>query len=159
MRIRPLLACHPFLLAPGGERRALKAVIGAETRSAARSIDVSMLPFTSDRQVQALAERRRAGVNVRILLGRAQADDDFAPRLQAGGFEVRRVTPREPEARIHQKSAVLDAKLVVTGSNTWKVQGDFARHENVVLLRQEAAAWAFHEDFERTWQDKELSQQ
>jgi phosphatidylserine/phosphatidylglycerophosphate/cardiolipin synthase-like enzyme len=168
MRPLPLLLCLPFLLPPGdetvrvlfapsGERRALEAAIGAELRSAARSIDVAMFHFTSHRLVQALAERRRAGITVRILLDRAQSDDDFVRRLQAEGLEVRRVTPRDPEARFHQKYAVLDAKLVVTGSYNWTVQGDIANHENVVFLRHEAAARAYHEDFERTWQDKELS--
>jgi phosphatidylserine/phosphatidylglycerophosphate/cardiolipin synthase-like enzyme len=174
VRPAPLLLCLPFLLsfrssrddrddtvsvlfAPTGERRALEAAIGAELRSASRSIDVAMFHFTSDRLVQALAERRRAGLAVRILLDRLQSDDDFVRRLQAEGLEVRRVTPRQPEARFHQKYAVLDAKIVVTGSYNWTVQGDIANHENVVILRHEAAARAFHEEFEKTWQDKELS--
>ena len=117
-----------------------------------------MFHFTSDRLLQALAERRRAGVAVRVLLDRAQSDDDFVRRLLAEGLEVRRVTPRAEEARFHQKYAVLDARLVVTGSYNWTVLGDIANHENVVLLRHEPAARAFQENFEKTWQDKELSQ-
>ena len=127
-------------------------------RGATRSIDVAMFHFTSDRLVQALSARRRAGVAVRVLLDRAQSDDDFVRRLQAEGLEVRRVTPRGDEARFHQKYAVLDARLVVTGSYNWTVLGDIANHENLVILRQEAAARAFQENFEQTWQDKELSQ-
>jgi len=127
-------------------------------RGATRSIDVAMFHFTSDRLVQALSARRRAGVAVRVLLDRAQSDDDFVRRLQAEGLDVRRVTPRGDEARFHQKYAVLDARLVVTGSYNWTVLGDIANHENLVILRQEAAARAFQENFEQTWQDKELSQ-
>ena len=93
-----------------------------------------------------------------ITLDRAQSDDDFVRRLLAEGIDVRRVTPRGEEARFHQKYAVLDAKLVVTGSYNWTVQGDIANHENVVILRHEPAARAFQENFEKTWQDKELSQ-
>ena len=117
-----------------------------------------MFHFTSDRLVQALSARRRAGIAVRVLLDRAQSDDDFVRRLQAEGLEVRRVTPRGDEARFHQKYAVLDARLVVTGSYNWTVLGDIANHENLVILRQEAAARSFQENFEQTWQDKELSQ-
>jgi hypothetical protein len=36
--------------------------------------------------------------------------------------------------------------------------GDVANHENVVVLRHEPAARAFQENFDKTWQDKELSQ-
>jgi len=167
--VRPLLLCLPFLIAPAedsvsvhfaptGERRALETVIAAELRTATRSIDVAMFHFTSDRLVQALTERRRAGVVVRVLLDRAQSVADFVRRLQAEGTEVRRVTTRGEVARFHQKYAVLDARLVVTGPYNWTVLGDTANHENVVVLRHEAAARAFLENFETTWQDKELSQ-
>jgi phosphatidylserine/phosphatidylglycerophosphate/cardiolipin synthase-like enzyme len=168
--VRPLLllVCLPALgaprddvvsvhFAPTGERRFLETAIRAEIRQATRSVDVAMFHFTSDRLVRALAERRRAGVPVRVLLDRAQSDDDFVRRLRAEGLEVRLVTPRDEEARFHQKYAVLDARLVVTGSYNWTVMGDVANHENVVVLRHEPVARAFREDFEKTWQDKELS--
>ncbi|MBI3856015.1 MAG: hypothetical protein HY293_10030 [Planctomycetes bacterium] len=169
MRPFSLLLCLPFfvaprddavgvLFAPSGEKRMLEAEIARELRGAARSIDVAMFHFTSDRLAQALAERRRAGVAVRILLDARQADDDFVRRLRADGLEVRRVVPRGEEARFHQKYAVLDAKIVLTGSYNWTVQGDIANHENVVFLRNEPAARRFQEDFEKTWQDRELSQ-
>ncbi len=169
MRPLLLLFCLPYLLvpaedpvsvhfAPSGERRTLEAAIAAELRTATRSIDVAMFHFTSDRLVQALAERRRAGVAVRVLLDRAQSVETFVRRLQAEGLDVRRVTPRGEEARFHQKYAVLDARLVVTGSYNWTVQGDIANHENIVVLRHDAAARAFQENFETTWQDKELLQ-
>ena len=67
-------------------------------------------------------------------------------------------SPRDEEARFHHKDVVLDAKIVVTGSYNWTVMGDIANHENVVVLRHGSAARSFLEDFEKTWQDKELSQ-
>lgn len=169
MRTLPLLLCLPFLLspraddvavffAPTGDKRALEAEISRELRGAGRTIDVALFHFTSDRLARALAARRRAGVAVRILLDRRQADGDFVDRLRADGLEVRLVTPRADEARFHHKYAVLDARIVVTGSYNWTIQGDIANHENVVVLRNEAAARAFQEDFEKTWQDRELSQ-
>ncbi|RPH47850.1 MAG: hypothetical protein EHM91_05160, partial [Planctomycetota bacterium] len=149
-----LLACLPFLatpqddpvvahFAPTGERRALESAIRAEIRSAVRSIDVAVFHFTSERLVQALAERRRAGVAVRVLLDRRQVDPDFVRRLRAEGLDVRRVSPRNEEARFHHKYAVLDAKIVVTGSYNWTVMGDIANHENVVVLRHAPAARSF----------------
>ena len=169
MRALPLLLCLPFLLpprendvavlfAPTGEKRVLEAEISRELRAAARSIDVAMFHVTSDRLARTLAARRRAGVAVRLLLDRRQADEDFVDRLKADGIDVRLVTPRAEEARFHHKYAVLDARIVVTGSYNWTIQGDIANHENVVFLRNEAAARAFQEDFDKTWQDKELSQ-
>jgi phosphatidylserine/phosphatidylglycerophosphate/cardiolipin synthase-like enzyme len=116
-----------------------------------------MFHLTSDRLVRALAARRRAGIPVRVLLDRRQADEDFVAGLRGEGLDVRLVTPRAEEARFHHKYAVLDARIVVTGSYNWTIQGDVANHENVVVLRNEPAARAFLEDFEKTWQDRELS--
>lgn len=143
--------------APTGERRALESTIRAELRAATKSIDVALFHFTSGRLVRALAERRRAGVVVRVLLDHRQADPDVVRRLRSEGIDVRLVTPREKEARFHHKYAVLDDKIVVTGSYNWTIMGDIANHENVVLLRHEPAARSFAENFEKTWQDKELS--
>lgn len=145
------------LFSPTGEKRALEAAIARRIRAADRSVDVALFHFTSDRLARALAERRRAGVAVRLLIDHRQADDDFVDRLVAHGIDVRRVTPRDEEARFHHKYAVLDAKIVVTGSYNWTVMGDIANHENVVVLRQEPAARSFQEDFDKTWQDPELS--
>ncbi len=143
--------------APTGEKRALEAVLAAELRRASRSVDVAMFHFTSDRLVQALGDRRRAGLAVRVLLDRAQADDDFVRRLRTEGLDVRLVAPRVEEARFHHKFAVLDAKIVATGSYNWTVQGDIGNHENLVILRDEPAARAFQDEFDRIWQDKDLS--
>jgi hypothetical protein len=38
------------------------------------------------------------------------------------------------------------------------VMGDIANHENLVLLRDPAAARSFRHDFETVWQDARLSQ-
>jgi phosphatidylserine/phosphatidylglycerophosphate/cardiolipin synthase-like enzyme len=145
--------------APSGERRILEAEIGREIRRAGREICVAMFHFTSDRLVQALAERRRSGVPVRILLDALQTNEGFIRKLRGEGLEVRRVTPREKQdGRFHHKYAVLDGRIVVTGSYNWTIQGDIANHENVLILRHESVAREYRDNFEKTWQDKDPSQ-
>jgi len=143
--------------APSGEKRVLEDRLAAEIRAATEDIRVAMFHFTSERLVQALVDRRKAGVPVSILLDSAQADDAFVDRLRRGGLDVRRVTPREEGARFHHKFCVLDGKIVATGSYNWTVLGDQANHENVVLVRHEGAARAFRSEFDRIWQDPALS--
>ena len=146
------------LFAPTGDARLLQTRVAAEVRGARKSVRVAMFHFTSDRLVQALAERRRAGVGVRVLLDARQADDGFVTRLRALDLEVRRVTPKgDDQTRFHHKYCVLDDRIAITGSYNWTVQGDQSNHENVVLLRDEGAARAFAENFDRTWEDRELS--
>ena len=145
------------LFAPTGEKHALQERLAAEVRSAERDVRLAMYHFTSDRLLQALAERRRAGLSVSVLLDAAQADDDWVARLRAAKLEVRRATPRDENARFHHKFCVLDGRVVVTGSYNWTVLADAANHENVVILRHEGAARAYRDEFDRIWQDKALS--
>ncbi len=145
------------LFAPTGEKHALQERLAAEIRSAGRDVRVAMFHFTSDRLLHALAERRRAGLNVLVLLDAAQADDDLVARLRAAKVDVRRATPRDENARFHHKFCVLDGRVVVTGSYNWTVLADTANHENVVILRNEGAAREYRDEFDRIWQDKALS--
>ncbi len=161
-----LLVCLPasqeptveVLFAPTGDRRLLQTRLAAEVRAARTSVRVAVFHFTSDRLVAALADRRRAGLAVRVLLDARQADPAFVARLRAAGVDVRRVTPRgDEQTRFHHKYCVLDDRIAITGSYNWTVQGDLSNHENVVLLRDAAAARAFAQDFDRTWEDRDLS--
>ena len=116
-----------------------------------------MFHFTSPLLEQALIRRAQAGVAVRLLLDKSLADPALVERLRAGGVHVRRVAPANEAARFHHKFAVLDVKIVLTGSYNWTLMGGIANHENVVILRHAAAAKAFQEDFEETWHDASLS--
>jgi phosphatidylserine/phosphatidylglycerophosphate/cardiolipin synthase-like enzyme len=146
------------LFAPSGDARLLQTRLAREIRSSSASVRVAMFHFTSERLVQALAERRRAGVAVRVLLDARQADDDFVARLRSLRLDVRKVSPKgDEQTRFHHKYAILDDKIAVTGSYNWTVQGDRSNHENVVLLRDGAAARAFAETFDRVWDDPDLS--
>jgi len=146
------------LFAPTGDARRLQARAAAELGLARTSVRVAMFHFTSERLARALAERARAGVPVRVLLDARQSDAAFVGRLRGAGIEVRLATPRgDEQTRFHHKYSVLDDRIVLSGSYNWTVQGDMSNHENLVLFRDEAAARAFAENFDRTWEDPDLS--
>jgi phosphatidylserine/phosphatidylglycerophosphate/cardiolipin synthase-like enzyme len=145
------------IFAPTGEKRSLEDRIAREIRAAEHDVCVAMFHFTSDRLLRALADRRRAGVAVAVLLDASQADDDLLDRLRAADLSVRRVTPRDEGARFHHKFSVIDGKTVITGSYNWTILGDIANHENVLILRNEGTARAYRDEFERVWQSKDLS--
>ncbi len=144
------------LFAPSGDALRLQARIAGELRTSRRSIDVAMFHFTSERLARALAERRRAGVAVRVLLDATQADADFVRRLRTDGIDVRRAFPPDG-ARFHHKFAVLDEGTVITGSYNWTYRADAANHENLLLLRDVRSAAAYRAEFERRWNDPDLS--
>lgn len=135
--------------APGLQDR-----VSAELRLARRTIDVAMFHFTSERLARALAARRRDGLRVRVLLDETQADPDFVRRLREGGVDVRHAVPKDEGARFHHKFAVLDEGRVLTGSYNWTYRADLASDENLVILRDAAAAAKYHAEFERIWAER-----
>jgi phosphatidylserine/phosphatidylglycerophosphate/cardiolipin synthase-like enzyme len=146
-----------ILFSPTGEKRVLEERIAGEIRTAEREIRVAMYHFTSDRLLQALAERRRAGVSVAVLMDSSKIDDELFNRIRGARLELRLATPRTEGARFHHKFCVLDSRAVITGSYNWTVLGDVANHENVVLLRHDGAARAYRDEFDRLWNDRDLS--
>ncbi|NPD29936.1 phospholipase D-like domain-containing protein, partial [Corallococcus exiguus] len=75
----------------------------------------------SDRMIEALAERARAGVHCRVLvdpLGSGPFETEVKPRLEAAGCEAHLFRPLPADenlARNHRKILVVDGKVAVTG--------------------------------------------
>lgn len=52
---------------------------------------------------------------------------------------------------MHHKFAVLDGRVVITGSYNWTFASEERNHENVVLLREPKLIETYHHEFEALW--------
>ena len=144
--------------APTGKARLLEAELEVEIGKARREICVAMFVFTSRRLSGALGRARARGVSVRLLLDASCANEAFVGNLRRRGVEVRRVVMEgEDPARYHHKYAVIDERVVATGSYNWTYRGDTVNHENLVILRDAPTARTYRKDFEKTWNDERQS--
>lgn len=124
---------------------ALDQVI-AEVNEAQTSIDFAIFFFTDDGLRDALLAAVSRGVAVRGIfdeVGAANASSDDKA-LCAGGAQVR---IENTGGTMHNKFMVLDAAgadpRVVTGSLNWSAAGDERNSENIVVVRDAAAANAY----------------
>ena len=72
----------------------------------------------SDRMVEAITARARAGVQCRVVVdafGSPDFDEDVALDLEAAGCEVRSLRPDAEIARSHRKIVVIDGRVAFTG--------------------------------------------
>lgn len=72
----------------------------------------------SERMVQAISARARAGVECRIVVdafGSPDFGEDVAPELEDAGCEVRSLRPDAEIARGHRKVVVVDGRIAFTG--------------------------------------------
>jgi phosphatidylserine/phosphatidylglycerophosphate/cardiolipin synthase-like enzyme len=134
--------------APGEEVRAM--LLGA-IQQARRAVSGEVFVLTDPDVLVALADARRRGVQVRLLLDPAQ-DPNLAPYrlLRAAGVEVRWY-PVPRGAKLHAKAGLFDGRRLLVGSANWSLSGLSVNHELDLMVEDQLAAQAFSERFERDW--------
>ncbi|MDX6768096.1 MAG: phospholipase D-like domain-containing protein, partial [Elusimicrobiota bacterium] len=130
-----------------------EASIVAALDAARVSIDVANFSFTSMPLREALLRARDRGVTVRIVLDANQfkylAEMRELVRL---GFDARLSRGKNGERGVqHNKMAVLDGRLVQTGSYNWTTNAHKNNYENVLFLDAPDDAAAYAAYYERIW--------
>ncbi len=150
------------LLAPRSDRRfhSSRAFFGpadpmVETIAAAidacrRQLDVAVFTITDDRLSRALVDAHDRGVRLRVLTDDDKSHDrgsDIA-RLMRAGVTVH--TDASPY-HFHHKFAVLDERLVITGSYNWTRGADRNNRENFLLSEEPALIRRYQQAFDALW--------
>src|SRR5262247_297098 len=110
-----------------------------EIEKAQKELLIAVYAFTNDEIARAVAQTKKRGVAVQIVLDR---EFDAANEKSQGRFleeqriPLKRVSGMKPSARekesglMHQKFAVIDRKIVFTGSYNWTRSADNVNDEN-----------------------------
>jgi len=64
-----------------------------------------------------------------------------------------RVVARKQAGLMHHKFAIVDARVVVTGSFNWTSQAVMSNNENVVISSNRELVEPFVMEFDRLWED------
>ncbi|XP_076026390.1 mitochondrial cardiolipin hydrolase [Genypterus blacodes] len=119
--------------------------------SASSSLDVCMFAFSNMHLSRAVLALCRKGVIIRVL-----ADKDYAAIsgsqigvLRKAGICVR---CHEDSGYMHHKFAVLDGRLLVTGSLNWTLTAVQSNLENVLVTKEPGAVRPFIQEFHRLWE-------
>ncbi|HWO42942.1 MAG TPA: phospholipase D-like domain-containing protein [Candidatus Eisenbacteria bacterium] len=159
MRVAARAICAWLMLAPGPAPGAMtvQACFTPQSRCSThiqRAIDnakeeilVAVYAFTNEELAGALVAARRRGVPVRVIIDRefdAVNENSQGRLLEKQGIAVRRmsgvkmnVTPKET-GLMHQKFAVIDRRLVFSGSYNWTYAADKLNYENLLMFHDAA---------------------
>jgi len=120
----------------------------AQIESADRRIAIAIYGLNNPAIVDALIAAKRRGVEVAVKLDKLQSagknQKAQIERLKRSGI---RAEVSELSRLLHNKFAVIDRRVVITGSYNWTVQAEHRHRENLVLLVCPSIA----EVYEKEW--------
>jgi len=135
-----------------------------EIESAKQELLVAVYAFTSVDLASALVQAKKRGVAVQVVVDREfdrTNENSKARFLDAQKIPVRRVSgvqltmqDKEP-GLMHQKFAVIDRRLVFTGSYNWTHSAESRNDENLLMFRNAGPlAEEYRKAFFQLWERK-----
>ena len=117
--------------------------------SASASLDVAIFDLNLDQLAHEILLQSKK-VRVRVLVDRrqAQSDHSLVPLLRKGGVQVRYGHQR---GIMHNKFAIVDGKILETGSFNYTNGAAFKNNENQVYLANPAIVERYRRRFEALW--------
>ena len=126
------------------------SLIGYWISRANESVHVMIYGFTLDHLSKALIDAVKRGVEVEVVVERESAywrGSEYERLLQAG-VDVK--LDGNPYT-MHHKVAIIDGKIVITGSYNWTWSAERRNDENVLILMSKSLAKSYEKEFQRVW--------
>ncbi|NXU56187.1 PLD6 hydrolase, partial [Turnix velox] len=120
--------------------------------SARRSLELCLFAFSSPELGRAVCLLHRRGVRVRIVTDAQYMGlrGSQIGLLRLAGIQVRH---DQESGYMHHKFAVVDRRVVITGSLNWTTQAIQNNRENVLVVEDAEFVKPFLEEFERMWEE------
>jgi phosphatidylserine/phosphatidylglycerophosphate/cardiolipin synthase-like enzyme len=135
-----------------------------EIQSAKQELLVAVYAFTSDDLAGALAQAKKRGVTVQVIVDREfdrSNDNSKGKFLEGQKIAVRRIAGVAAKAGekdsglMHQKFAVIDRRVVFTGSYNWTHSAESRNDENLLMFRDASPlAEEYRKAFLHLWERK-----
>jgi phosphatidylserine/phosphatidylglycerophosphate/cardiolipin synthase-like enzyme len=135
-----------------------------EIDNAKKELLVAVYAFTSDDLAGALVQAKKRGVTVQVIIDRefdSRNEKSKGKFLEIQKIPVRRLSGSKPfnsdreGGLMHQKFAVVDRRVVFTGSYNWTQSAETSNDENLLLFRDAGPlAEEYRRIFVRLWERK-----
>ncbi|MEM2840968.1 MAG: phospholipase D family protein [Candidatus Bathyarchaeia archaeon] len=113
------------------------------------TIHIMVTSFTLDDVGDALIYARRRGVDVKVVFEKEDLTEySEYGKLKDAGIQVRVDTN---PALMHNKVAIIDGLITITGSYNWSRSAEEKNNENMVILRSMEVASIYEREFNKIW--------
>ena len=116
------------------------------------SIDAAIFDFTSGDLADALVRAKDRGIALRVIADPKRGGDKHSetPFLLKKGVNLR-LLPGKGRGIMHNKFAIFDGRILLTGSYNWTESAEEYNWENIIILDDTAVVRAYREQFEKMW--------
>jgi len=130
-----------------------EAVIINNIDGAEEFINVAMYTFTDIEIAQAILEARDRGIDIKILLDRSQVKAKYSRSryFVQNNLEVR---ISSNSYIMHNKFAVIDNEIVITGSYNWTASAGERNDENLLVIDDNYIVERYQDQFNNLWNNK-----
>lgn len=126
------------------------AATTAELDGAKISIDMIAYSISEPSITRALIAARARGVHVRVIVDRGQEAQEYSTARNLADHAIQVYTDQR-EALQHNKTAVIDAATIITGSANFTHAANAENAENMLVIRDPTIAATYAADFTRHW--------
>jgi len=137
-----------FSLLDNPQKAIIKNINQAETY-----INIAMYTFTDQEIALSLANAQKRGVKVRVYLDRSQIESTYSVSrlLVQKGIKVR---ISSNNYIMHHKFAIIDNRLLLTGSYNWTFAANNKNEENLMIIDDPEIIEIFQHQFVNLWTNK-----
>lgn len=150
-------------------------VIGRVLQQAQSQVDLALFVFSDQPLVDILRDRHQQGVAIRALIDPSFAFRNFSEGLDMLGVVRLRNCQAEannqpwstpintvgmaslpPGDKLHHKVAIVDQRIVITGSHNWSAAANHNNDETLLVIENPTVAAHFQREFEALYQNASL---
>ena len=145
---KPVICECYFFPNPSNEQRVVNMF-----RTCKKTLDLAIFTFTRDSIAQAILEAQQRGVKIRCIGddGNSKVKGSDVRLLASVGIPCK--TDNSAQFHMHNKYAIIDESVIVTGSFNWTTQAINNNQENLLFYEDKDLAKQYLSEFDKLWKE------
>ena len=124
-------------------------------RSAVHTIDICVFTISDNRIAGQIIACHHSGTRVQIITDNEKLYDTGSDIKQLSDVGIPVMIDRTSN-HMHHKFAIIDSRLVLTGSYNWTRSAAAYNHENILVTGNMQVVDSFEKEFRKLWQELEM---
>jgi len=128
-----------------------ESIIIKNIDSAKEFINIAMYTFTDREIAQAILRAKDRGVDIKIYLDRSQVNAKYSKSRYFINNGIEGIRISSNNYIMHNKFAVIDNKIVITGSYNWTASAGERNDENLLVIDDKNIIKKYQNQFNNLW--------